>query len=421
MLQLRSGNRHNVIEFPEKAEVVILKAEGLPALTNLATEIETVFNIPVGHASDEDAFVSSPVHGQVVIAITDALLHENLEVILPSVLAHLYQKNEALKPSAVTIVFDEGIKRSPQASGFKKLFQTVNASGCRVIVHDPILQPMVDRGVTSRGTPVWVNSELANADLKIVIDQIKPSPLFGFMESPLRMARCCMSIDSIESLEAMVQSAAGEGLRLDRHPVFEEIQEITRMIGIDGSLAGISNPAGETIRVMAGEPSMIIRQAAVLYRRHYGILVSKPFDIAVISFGPNRPKRLFDSVQDGLLMATHLLKEGGQTLIMGDDTQGVGTDIFFDYICHFLSPSELTKGFIRSLNPLETSDLGQLNRQSTSADGSLEKIFGMEALRRCQFRAADPSAVLAEWADEYENPPRIAVIPEGYGIFCYPD
>ena len=421
MLQLRSGNRLNVIEFPEKAEVVILKAEGLPALTNLATEIETILNIPVGHPSDEDAFVSNLVHGQVVIAITDAVLHENLEVVLPSVLAHLCQKDETLKPSAVTIVFDEGIKRSPQASGFKKLYQTVNASGYRVIFHDPILQPMVDRGVTSRGTPVWVNSELANADLKIVIDQIKPSPLFGFVESPLRMARCFMSIDSIESLEAMVQSSSGEGLQLDRHPVFEEMQEITRMVGIDGGLAGISNPTGETIRIMAGEPSMIIRQAAALYRRHYGILVSKSFDIAVISFSSNRPKRLFDSVQDGLLMATHLLKEGGQVLIMGDNTQGIGTDIFFDYVCNFLSPSALIDGFINSRKQFETGGIGQSNRQHAAADRSLEKIFGGGVLRRCQFRAADPSTVLAEWAEEYEYPPRIAVIPDGYGTFCYPE
>lgn len=36
-------------------------------------------------------------------------------------------------------------------------------------------------------------------------------------------------------------------------------------------------------------------------------------------------------------------------------------------------------------------------------------------------RAADPSTVLAEWADEYEKPARIAVIPDGYGTFCYPE
>ena len=420
MLQFQAGDRHSAIEFPKRAEVFILKADGLPVLTDPMTEIENTINHLAEESSPLGSFLSKAVHDRVSIAITDAVHHENLEVLLPSMLAQLYRKNEALKPSAVTIIVDEGIKRSPQARRFKKLFQTVNTSGCRVTIHDPVLQPLVDLGVTSRGTPVRVNSELADADLKIVIDRIKPSPLFGFLESVLRMARCCMSIDSIESLAAM-GLAAGAGHHRDGHPLLGELREIVRMIAIDGGLAGISNPTGETIRIMADEPSMIIRRSAALYRRHYDLPVSEPFDIAVINFGRHRPERLFSSVQDGLLVAARLLKEGGQALIMGDDTQRVGQDIFFDFVCHALSPSALIKTFVKSRNQLGADGFGQSHQKFASTARGLEKLFGGEVIRCCQFRAADPSTVLAEWADEYEAPPRIAIVPEGSGTFCYPE
>ncbi|BBO72463.1 hypothetical protein DSCA_63930 [Desulfosarcina alkanivorans] len=421
MYSLQSGNRQHIIDFPEHAEVEILKAEGLPALADLKAALAAAFNNPVFDSGFRGTFPSRAVSGRVAFVVTETVTPEVLEVALPIILERLFQANADLKPSAVTIIVGDWLKRSNRADRFKKLFQTVNASGCRVIVHDPILQTMVEMGVTNRGTPVRVNSELANADLKIVLDRIKPCPLFGFVESPLRLARCCMSIDSIESLEAMVLPSAGENCRLDRHPVFDEIREIIHMVGIDGGVAGISSPTGETIRIVAGEPSMIIRQAASLYRRHYRISVSTPFDIAVVGFGPQRTDPFLELVQSGLLAAAQVLVDGGHVLIVGDDTRGVGTDIFFDYICHSLSPAALIDGFIKLRNQAGAGGLKQSNQQAAAADRSLEKIFGMEVIRRCQFRAADPSAVLAEWADEYEDRIRIAVIPEGHGSFFYPD
>ena len=421
MLQIQSGDRHTTISFPPKSTVEILRADGLPEPSNPVTEIEQTITDQAGAAIPPISFLSEAVQGRVAIAVTDAVIHENLVIALPSLLAYLYQKNATLKPASVTIVVAEGIKRSPQSDRFKKLFQKLNASGCRVIVHDPILQTMAHLGTTRRGTPVRVNSELANADLKIVIDQIKPNPLFGFVESPLRLARCCMAIDSIEELERMVLSSSGKDCRLDSHPVFDEMGEIIRRVGIDGSIAGISNPTGKTIKIMAGEPATIFRQVAAMYRRHYSIPISEPFDIAVISFGPGCPKQFLDAARDGLLVAAHLLKEGGKVLIIGNNTQGVGLDIFFDYACHCLSPSAVISGFIASGNRPGTGEPGPLYGQSLPSPANLEKVFGREVIRHCQLRAADPSTVLAEWADEYKDPPRIAVIPEGYGIFCYPD
>ena len=421
MLLIRSGNRHNTIEFPQKAEVVILKAKGIPVLTNMAREIEKAFKHPVGHASDEGVFLSRPVHGRVAIAVTETLTSDNLEMILPSILTHLYQKSTDLKPNAVTIIVDERIKRTPEMNRFKKLFQKMIASGCRVIIHDPILQKITNLGTTRRGTPVWINSEFANADLKIVLSQIKPCPLFGFMESPLRMAHCCMSIDTIQSLKEMILPRAGEDKLPERHPVLDEFEEICHMVGFDGVLACLCNPAGEPIRIMAGEPVSLIREAEAVYQRHYCISVSPPFDIAVISFGPHHSERLPYLMQDSLLLAARVLKEGGNVLIMDDHTQRGGQGIFFDYICQSLSPAALIEGFIKSRNQSRTSNLGRSSQQSTSTDRNLEKIFGMAVIRHCQFRAADPSTVLAEWADEYENQPRIAVIPEAYGTFCYLD
>jgi nickel-dependent lactate racemase len=421
MYSLQSGNRQHTIDFPEHADVEILTAEGLPVLVDLKAALAAAFNNPVFDNGFRGAFPSKAASGRVAFVVTETVTPEVLEVALPIVLERFFQVNADLKPSAVTIIVGNWLTHSARADRFKKLFQTVNASGCRVIVHDPILQTMVEMGVTNRGTPVRVNSELANADLKIVLDRIKPCPLFGFVESPLRLARCCMSIDSIESLEAMALQSAGESCRLDRHPVFDEIREIIHMVGIDGGVAGISSPTGETIRIVAGEPSMIIRQAESLYRRHYRISFSTPFDIAVVSYGPQRTEPFLESLQISLLAAAQVLAEGGNLMILGDDTQGVGKDIFFDYICHSLSPAALIEGFIKSRTQLGAGGFGQPNRQNAAADRSLEKIFGMEVIRRCQFRAADPSTVLAEWADEYEDRPRIAVIPEVYGTSYYPD
>jgi len=419
MLLLRSGSQHREINFPEQAEIEILKTDSLPVLTNLTPAVEDMFNSPIRADGAQKLFLSEAVPNRVAIAVTETVIDENIKIILPSILAHLYQKNKVLKPSAITIVVDEAIKRSTELNRFKKFFQKMVASGCRVIVHDPILQKMINLGTTHRGTPVWVNSEFTNADLKIVIDRVKPSPLFGLIESPLRMASCCMSIDAIESLKKMILPRVGED-NGPGHPVLDELEEIHHMIGIENGLICLCNPMGEPIRIMAGHPVSLIRQAEAIYQRYYHITAPTSFNIAVISYGDHPPEQFPNPVQQGLLIASSVLKKGGHVLIMGNNTQKDKQDISFDYVCYSLSPAALIKEFIKSGLHSRSNGIRRWNRLTYAPNESLKKIFGSEVIRKCQFRAADPSTLLAEWVDEFEGRPRIAVIPEGSEIFCRP-
>ena len=65
-------------------------------------------------------------------------------------------------------------------AGLADFLSTAVAPGCRIVAHDALNARMVDFGLTSRGTPIRINAEFAEADLRIVIGQIDPHQFVGF-------------------------------------------------------------------------------------------------------------------------------------------------------------------------------------------------------------------------------------------------
>jgi nickel-dependent lactate racemase len=130
----------------------------------------------------------------------------------------------------------------------------------------------VEVGTTTRGTPLWINREVMSADLKIAIGCVTAHPNVGFSGGGKIVLPGVAHIDSITHYHLEVPKAAPESVGLgnfDNNVMRFDIEEATRMAGLDFKVDVVVNARGMTSGVFAGDfieaHKEAVAEAKVLY------------------------------------------------------------------------------------------------------------------------------------------------------------
>jgi len=126
-------------------------------------------------------------------------------------------------------------------------------------------------GVTSYGTPISMHRRLMEADLSLSVTMTQAT-LWGFGGGGSMVLPGVCTAESIEwnhRLMTCPTCAVGYDAPLNR--MREDIEEATRMSGLDMSLLVILNPHLEVIHVAAGETIAAHRASVQKYKEYYSI------------------------------------------------------------------------------------------------------------------------------------------------------
>ena len=98
----------------------------------------------------------------------------------------------------------------------------------------------------------------------------------------------------------------------------------------------------------AGDPKeAVLLAGAGVCATLYGVHISEKFDIVIASCGGHPKDITLYQAQKGLNLASHALKPGGQVLLLAACPQGVGDDVYFDYVSRFQTTQEVLDDFRR--------------------------------------------------------------------------
>ena len=417
-VELISGRCEYFIEIPEKVDIEILNPLGHPVIP----DVLNAFDEALSHPLNEESLGKSLEHDcpeRVAVVVADDIRPEYCEILLSSLFNRILSASPGLQPQDISILIDKGLRRRDSAPGIKALFRRLTSLGGRVISHDSVLAHMVDFGITSRGTPVRVNTEFAEADFKIVFGQIYPHQLVGFTGGAACVAIGGFAAESIAHMNRLIAEESAMLGCLETNPVRDDLAEAGRMIGIDLAISLLLNPDNKMVGLLAGSPDAVLRTGERLCTEYFGVAIESRFDIVVIACGKEEIA-LDRHMRQGLLVASQVVKEGGKVLILSGCSQYIGEDIIFDYICQSVSPEALIADFKACEIRLSNWEADSLRGMFSDRESDLVVGFGQEVIRKCQFRAADASAVVAEWVEAFDGRPRVAVIPDGSALFCYP-
>ncbi|MBI5579311.1 MAG: nickel-dependent lactate racemase [Deltaproteobacteria bacterium] len=416
--ELKYGEGKARIPIPEKADVSILQPLHLPVIESLEDSLQAALNSPLG--SDSLAkLIERRKPGTVVIAIPDETRPTPSKALLGPLL-ELIRSNRKTGPApAVTVVIGGGLHPPADQATIQRLLPPDIVAGCRVVAHDARTARMMDYGLTSRGTPVRINADFGMADFKIVIGQVDPHQFVGFTGGSKGAVIGCASADTIEKNHSLMSEADARVGRLKGNPVREDLNEAGEMVGIDFAVNLVLDADKKAVHLAAGKPMAVLESCAVTCAKVYGVGIAEKFDIVVASCGGYPKDICLYQAQKGLNLASHAVKPGGHILLLAASPQGVGDDIYFDYVSQFTTPAEVIRDFKSTGFRMGAHKAYLFGQTLVNYNVAVFSDLEPGVLRKCHLRAADPATIVAEWVSAFDGTPRLAIIPNANTTYFY--
>ena len=394
-IELKYGEGTIEIQIPDSVDVTVLEPKKLESVSS----VESCLNKALVRAGEHHADIlpGSKENQTVAIAIPDETRPLPIAEILPHLLDWLFDKIPDLTPERVYIIIGCGLHASNERETVEHLVPHHLPKGCHIIVHDAFKSATENFGVTANGTPILINDAFAKADYKIVVGQIDPHQIVGFTDSVSGLITGCSGEATIEHNHSLMFDEAARVGVLAGNPVREDMNEAADIVGIDLAVDFVLAPNKEIIKVVAGRPVDTLREGANIASDLYGVAIDKKFDIVVASCGGYPKDICLYQAQKGLNLASQAVKAGGHILLLAALTQGVGDDIYFDYVSQFTTPEEVLSDFRKQAFKMGAHKAFLFGRTLSEFDVAVHSEMDKGVLQKCHLRAADPSRVIAEW------------------------
>jgi lactate racemase len=278
---------------------------------------------------------------KVVVIVTDNTRPCPDDRILPAVLSELESN---LPRQNIKIIIGLGLHAPLNKDELTKKLGRDIVENYNVINHDP--RKTRNIGVTSRGTPVEVFSEVLDADFRISTGFIEPHFFAGFSGARKSILPAVSSEKSIKTNHSfqMIEDPHTRAGILKGNPMHEDMVEASKMAKLNFIVNVLLNKDRGITHVVAGEPVKAHEKGCQLERGVVEVLIDHKVDITVTT-NSGAPLDLdFYQTCKGIDTALQITREGGIIITASSCHKGVGPGEFRALHALSKSPQEvLTK------------------------------------------------------------------------------
>jgi len=215
----------------------------------------------------------------------------------------------------------------------------------------------------------------------------------------------------------LVQPSAASG-RLEDNPLRKDIEEGTALLGVDFILNAIVDQEHNIQHVTAGDVTAAHRQGCQVIAKRGKIRLSQRLDIVLASAG-GFPKDInLYQAHKAMENAHNFLKENGTLILVAECREGIGNQIFEDWMRAGSSPQEILsriqKEFI--LGGHKAAAIAAIEEKvQVSIISSLSNDL-IEILFMTPF--SDPQDALQAALEKHGKQSQILVLPEAVSIIA---
>lgn len=177
-------------------------------------------------------------------------------------------------------------------------------------------------GTGADEVPLWIDSRVMEADLKIGIGTIFPHPAAGWGGGTKIVYPGVSGEDTVRFLHLMQGATPRNLFGDDNSPIRTAIEAWTAVIGLDFIVNVIFTPQQQVYRVVAGHFIKAHRQGVKFSKAVYGVKAKAKADIVIISSYP-ADLDMWQATK-ALCSGEHLVKDGGILILVTPCPEGVG-------------------------------------------------------------------------------------------------
>ncbi|HEX9617923.1 MAG TPA: nickel-dependent lactate racemase [Anaerolineales bacterium] len=350
---------------------------------------------------------------KVVVLVDDHTRATPAGQILPHILEELHQAGAQVDD--ITILVTHGTHRLSSAEEVRRKVGEAVFRRYRIEQHQCMdEEDQAYLGVTSRGTPVWVNRRVVETDRLIGIGHVGPSPYAGYSGGNKLIVPGVASLDTINANHSMVVLGFRQFGRVDL-PCRLDIQEAAGMVKLDMVLDVVLSQDERIVKAFTGTPEAVFRAGVELAKQVSEVACPGELDFAVTSGFPY-DLDLYQAVR-AVEYADAVVREGGSILLVAACPDGIGGQDFFQLLAgRNQQPDDFLRQVVRRQGMVTFSVLGY----ALSRIKAEKKIYLLtEGISTLELKAMGicPVEHLQDCVDqilnEYGPRPKAAVFPQG--------
>lgn len=325
--RLPYGQREVSLEIPASLKTdVIAQANPVPHPDPLQA-VDDALNQPCAGKRLEDF----PAPRRVSIAINDKTRPVPHRALLLPILQRLEQLD--VPKSMIQLVIASGTHDPMRVDEFPLILPQEMIANHPIAVHDCDQgENLVQLGTSPAGTPVFVNRDFYEADLKIVIGNIEPHHFMGFSGGVKTAAVGLGGRETIRRNHAFITHPEARLGIYEQNPMRQDVEEIGKMMGVDYAVNAILNENLELVHAVAGLPLAVMAAGIPLSRAVCQVPVSGKYDIVVASCG-GYPKDInLYQAQKAQSNAAMLVKPGGTIILIAECAEGIGSTGYEEFM-----------------------------------------------------------------------------------------
>ena len=257
---------------------------------------------------------------EAVIIVDDMTRPTQCFRIVPHVLSELAKAG--ISDDHIRFVVALGAHGMNNRADFVKKLGEQTVERFPVYNHNPF-DNLRDLGSTSRGTPVQINNEVMDCDLKIGVGCVLPHSMAGFGGGGKIMLPGVSSIEGICHNHCDIGGECfGEFSPTGWGPVEDnaaraDINEAAKMAGLDFKVDVVVNELGEISGVFAGEPFEAWRKAVETGKRAYWTNSPSDSDVVVANAYLKENQAV-----SAMSIATYAVRNGGTVVLIVNAPEG---------------------------------------------------------------------------------------------------
>ena len=353
-----SFGKHGIdVNVPERFACQVVTSRCAEALEDAGGALDAALDHPIGCAPLAEMAAGKK---SAAISVCDITRPAPNRQTLPPLLRRLHDAGIAAE--GITILIATGLHRQATREELDVILGPEIAASYRVVSHDARnLAQHRSLGVTSRGTPVYIDERFMAADLHISLGFVEQHLMLGFSGGRKLIAPGLAAQETIKVIHSprfMREPLAKEG-SIAGNPLHAELLEIARMARHDFILDVTLTLDRRINGVFAGDPRKAHAAAVEFLETTSLERLPEPAD-AVITSAAGYPLDLtfYQSIK-GISAAQHVVKPGGGILVLGECAEGIGSEEF----AHMLERLSSHRGFLEEIrNRAVEIDQWQLER-----------------------------------------------------------
>jgi len=307
------GDTEFEIDFPDSWDVNVCHMHGhdAPALSTAA--IKKAFANPIGAKTIKELARGKK---EVVVIFDDMSRPTPVAQLVPYVLAELTAAG--IPDDNIRFISAPGAHGTMNAEDFRKKLGDEVVGRFLVFNHNPY-ENLTYLGKTSRGTPVYINSEVMSCDLKIAIGCIVPHPLSGFGGGGKIILPGVAGYETIHVNHSTFAPSPLCGIgECHNNPFKQDVDETARMAGLDIKIDAILNMKREMCALFVGDVTTAHNEGVKVACEHYATDMVGDADIVVA----NCYMKANEIILAPLIAASVLKLGGGDMVVIFNTPEG---------------------------------------------------------------------------------------------------